>query len=288
MTGLKGLMLSLGVLVTTGGFTPVQHLCSGFVPENTMYIPVTTAQVGGMTEAEFNSVIDTFISYYEPIVASRGATLQVNRKWSDGTVNASANQSGRVWHVNMYGGLARHRVMDADGFALVICHEGGHHLGGAPKIDGWFSSWATNEGGADYFANLKCLRRMFNDRDNEAYVKTATIDPVLQAQCDANWSSIPERNLCVRSGMAGMTVSLLFQDLSKSAMPKFDTPDPSKVNKTNDAHPATQCRLDTYLQGSLCNRNYMEDVSDTDVNVATCTTGNGDTIGLRPLCWYAP
>ena len=64
-------------------------------------------------------------------------------------------------------------TITVDGMALVACHEMGHHMGGAPKIDGWYgSSWATNEGGADYYGTLKCARRFFAGDDNASIVKT--------------------------------------------------------------------------------------------------------------------
>jgi len=72
----------------------------------------------------------------------------------------------------MFGGLARHETMTPDGFATVVCHELGHHLGGVPKKFSWFgNSWASNEGQADYFGIMKCLRKMFEHEDNVKIVK---------------------------------------------------------------------------------------------------------------------
>jgi len=67
----------------------------------------------------------------------------------------------------------------------------------------------------------------------------------------------------------------------------FSTPDQSKVIVTDDSHPASQCRLDTYFQGSICDKSVSEEVSDTDVNIGSCTKRNGDSVGLRPTCWFA-
>jgi hypothetical protein len=36
----------------------------------------------------------------------------------------------------MFGGLARHELVTDDGFMMVVCHETGHHLGGAPRYNG--------------------------------------------------------------------------------------------------------------------------------------------------------
>src|SRR5687768_16763139 len=95
-----------------------------------------------VSEEEFNRVIERAEDVYGPVMEQFGATLEINRLWDNSTVNASAYQSGRTWYVNMYGGLARRPEVTPDGFAMVLCHELGHHLGGFP-----FSlSWAANEG----------------------------------------------------------------------------------------------------------------------------------------------
>ena len=47
--------------------------------------------------------------------------------WKNDTVNANAQQRGRNWIVNMYGGLARRPEIFFRRFAMVLCHELGHH-----------------------------------------------------------------------------------------------------------------------------------------------------------------
>ena len=86
-----------------------------------------------MTQETFNAVIDSVETIYAPIVAEYGGRLKVERKWDDGTANAYAQRSGSTYKVSMFGGLARHETITPDGFALVVCHEIGHHIGGAPK-----------------------------------------------------------------------------------------------------------------------------------------------------------
>jgi len=280
----------LALMVMTLSAPLVHHLCSGFLPENTMRIPVTAFQAGGISEVEFNEVLDKVEAVYASIVSSKGGNLKINRKWSDDTVNASANQQGRNWFVNMYGGLARHPVMTKDGFMLVACHELGHHIGGAPKADGWFGvGWATNEGGSDYFSSLRCMRKMFLPADNAKYVAENQIDPAARLKCEEIYSTQDEENLCMRTAMAGLTGASLFTDLHKQASPpKFTTPDSNVVGRTDDSHPATQCRLDTYYQGGLCFHDQNIELSDSDPNVGTCTLANGNKDGLRPLCWFKP
>ena len=323
---MKNIMTTLAVMATMSLATS-SFACSidgsrangGFVPENNLKIPVNYSKgiKSGLSEAQFNAVIDKVETIYAPIVSSLGGKLNVERNWTDGTVNAYASQSGKTWKVAMFGGLARHETITEDGFALVICHEIGHHIGGSPKKGeissptptptpggGWWggsspttpapalASWASNEGQADYFANLKCLRRVFLNDDNAAIIKSLNAPKSLTDACSKahpGKSGKADKEACIRGGMAGMSVSRLFMALRNSNVePKFETPDTKVVSKTDDNHPAYQCRLDTYFQGSLCDVDFNTDVSQKDETVGTCHKLNGQTSGLRPLCWHKP
>jgi hypothetical protein len=92
----------------------------------------------------------------------------------------------------------------------------------------------------------------------------------------------------MRISLAGQSVAYLFQDLSKDkSKPSFSTPDTTQVSQTNDDHPATQCRMDTYFQGSLCTVAVSVPNSDTDFKAGSCVEGV-DQMGFRPRCWFSP
>ena len=260
---------------------------TGFLPENDMRIPVGSKLAGGITQAQFNAVIDKLEVIYAPIVSQMGGKLTINRKWEDATVNANATRMGG-WQVNMFGGLARHSAITEDGFALVLCHEIGHHLGGAPKVGNLFNKWASNEGQSDYFATLKCLRKAFLNDNNAQAIARMNVPTTLSSACAKAWPNKDDRNICIRNGMAGVSVAGLFAALRNQPEGKFETPDTNVVSRTDDAHPAHQCRLDTYLQGALCEKGFNEDVSQKDEVKATCHGTTGQKIGLRPLCWFKP
>lgn len=283
---LIGFMASL---LTTVSFVHTHELCEGFLPENDLKIPVQLQMLtgGGITEEEFNSALDRVEKVYGPIISSKGGTLQISRQWGNDTVNASAQRMGSTYKVNMYGGLARHSEMDVDGFTLVACHEVGHHIAGAPKVGGWFNTWASNEGQSDYFAGLQCLRRLWPAEENAEFVENNEVDPYLLEKCDEAWGTVDEINLCARIGAAGMRVTALFRDLrQEEPTPHYSTPDPNRVSRTDNSHPGTQCRLDTYFQGGLCTKRFDEELSDTDVARGTCVESDGYTLGVRPRCWY--
>jgi hypothetical protein len=245
---------------------------------------------GGLTEEQFNAAIERFERIYRDDFSKAGGTLSVKRLWSDETVNASANQQGSSWNLNMYGGLARHPAITIEGFALVICHEAGHHLGGAPKVKDWWggSSWATNEGGSDYYAGLKCLRRFFAEDDNEAEIAKASLDAIAKERCEKQFSVRKDQLLCMRASLGGNSVALLFMDLRKEPNPPdFGKPDSTVVTKMLDSHPPTQCRLDTYLAGATCHVDVSVPLSNSDYKEGSCVAPQ-DTIGVRPLCWFKP
>ncbi len=260
---------------------------SGFMPENNLKISKYDKDTNGMTEEKFLSIIKRVSDVYAPIVASKGASLDMINNWDDDTVNAYAHRDGDVWHVSMFGGLARHPLTTDDGFMLVVCHETGHHLGGAPKYGGG-TDWAANEGQADYFGTLKCMKRVLEKDDNIAAVSKLTVDAAATKQCQAIYKNAGEVALCQRIAMAGKSLGQLLGSLGGSSKVAFDTPDKKVVKKTNDAHPAAQCRLDTYFQGGLCDKSFTEDVSEDSPIPGTCIKKDGYKAGPRPLCWYKP
>ena len=190
----------------------------------------------------------------------------------------------------MFGGLARHEAITKDGFATVVCHELGHHLGGAPKKSSWYgSSWASNEGQADYFGTMKCLRKYMEKDNNFRIVKKLRVPALVTKKCAANFSHAADKAICQRISMAGLSLGTLFKDLRK--LPNdlsFSTPDTKVVTKTSHNHPAPQCRLDTYFAGAICDKDHYSDVSDSDANVGICSREEGKKDGIRQLCWYKP
>lgn len=281
-------------LASVVGYSHNHKLCSGFVEDNNMNIPVgfhMMGVTGGIDEAQFNKVMDRIELLYTPIVKAAGGNLKVVRNWTDGTVNAYAQQTGANWEIQMFGGLARHPAITEDAMAVVACHEIGHHIGGAPKVANFWSTWASNEGQSDYFAGLKCLRLYYTEASNNEWIKAngATIPAYATDKCNLVWKQDNERITCLRTAMATYAVGVLFQDLREETVaPQFNTPDATKVVRMDDRHPGTQCRVDTYFNSGLCTKPVSEALSNSDYKAGTCAQVNGATEGFRPLCWFKP
>lgn len=237
----------------------------------------------GMTEDAFNEIIDSVEKFYTPIVKQLGATLIINRKWDDSTVNAQAYQSGDYWYVDMFGGLARRPEITYDGFAMVLCHEIGHHIGGFPFVE----DWAANEGQSDYFALHGCAKTIWTNETKEETV----IDAYAKQLCD-NYSN--DAKLCYREMNAGYSLANLLGSLNKGKQVSFQTPDKTIVRKTNNAHPNAQCRLDTYVASTLCNKPWDNKVipqTESESSKSLCINTNvngGYDIQARPRCWFKP
>jgi len=261
---------------------------SGIVPPNPYWIGPEQSKDSNMTEKEFNSIIDKVGEIYSPVVESLGKELDMVKDWNNGTVNAYAQQAGLIWKVTMFGGLARHKAITEDGLALVVCHEMGHHLGGAPKYT-TRSSWASTEGQSDYFGNAKCIRKYMEKDNNIDIVAGMDIPEYATQKCKEMFEHADDVALCQRSAMAGLSLGNLFRALRDLPDPlKFDTPDPKVVDQVYESHPAPQCRLDTYFNSALCDKDHYNDVSDDDVLLGTCNRSGDYEFGVRPLCWYKP
>lgn len=296
----------------TQKLAPGEELLCEFAPENDLQIPETGLEFAGsgIDEKTFNRILDRIQRVYEPIVKKEGGKLQVNRKWSDNTVNASATRKGKTWVVNMYGGLARHNLMSADGFAMVMCHELGHHLGGFPRTRSLLGSWPSNEGQSDYFAAMKCFRRVYESDDNIKLMSEAEVPAEVTTACSNSFKSAKEIALCQRAALTGKDLATVLWALSRSAAakaeksksalesaialdavssaPDFSTPTTDEVTSTNNAHPRAQCRLDTYYASSICPIAYTEDFSKDSAGPGACAEEKGDKIGVRSRCWYKP
>ena len=252
-------------------------------------VPRTVVRAEGISEKQFNDVLDLLEVIYKPEIEARGGRLVISRLWENEDISAQAIlRSQQTYQLLMFGGLARHPLITQDAMALVACHELGHLIGGAPRGNGG-NRRSSLEAQADYFANLKCMRRILSADGAASFTRPRGDDAVPRAACEQSFKSDSERAVCVRSIMAGMTVATVFHMSNKeTGILRFDTPDQAVVAETDDAHLAAQCRLDTFIAGALCDRAIDDQVDAADPAKGACTAASGHKSGLRPLCWYKP
>ncbi len=273
------------------------------LPPNRLHLADRVDAPSNITEARFNQIIDEMMAPWVQIAKLQGVTLTVDRKWNDPTVNAFAAQSGMTWKVAMFGGLARRPEITEDGFALVVCHELGHHFGGYAYVSN--TDWAANEGEADYFSTDVCARYVWGQQTqrNMAYRSLGNIPPVVNQSCTSVWSTNQNaQGWCVRVASAGLSLAKLLAALGGEPVPSFDTPDKTQVATTDPEHPKGQCRLDTYFQGALCPKKWdMKTIpakgfpagensasAELEAMKYSCFTKENFKLGTRPLCWFKP
>lgn len=282
------LVLGLGLTGAINQGQKVRELCSGFVsPELEKILRIQNEMnfQAGLTKISYNKVIDKVFNVYNPIFKAKGWTFKVERLWSDNTVNAQAEDQGDIKVVRLFGGLARLAEISEDGFALVFCHETGHHLGENPLYPG---STLADEGQSDYFGVLKCFKKVFETDDNIKLMSQAEIPAEIQKQCTNFYPKSPEDiALCERSSLAGLNLGIILAgDPSQVSVENHDT---SVVTETSHEHPEAQCRLDTYLYGSYCTTSHMVDFDANDENLGACYKEMPNFQGgERPLCWFKP
>lgn len=194
---------------------------------------------------------------------------------SDGTINVS-----NVLSVNGY--LPSLPGMDRDTFALTICHELGHVIGGAPVMHP-FKEMPNHEysieGQADYFASAKCFKRYAQKHPN---VRLKLPSAALK-KCGQVYKTSNEQKLCARTMMAGLNLMNATRPENERES-SLDAKSPTlNLNGHNNEHPKTACRVETFVAGALCDADAHLPPSKTDPNSGYC---EDSAQARRPSCWY--
>lgn len=252
-------------------------------PLSTMKFGVENKSMSGLSEIDYNQTLDRVQAIMGPEIKKRlNKNLVIDRQWAEPTVDAHAtrdDENNPVIVLN--GGLARHPLMTRDSFLLVVCHELGHHLGGAPKAlrgNSGLRGWSSAEGQADYFATTKCLPLFFQSGiENKTFEYDVDSNNLKQALSKCR------DNVCARVALSGLALSQVFASLVKGTPePSLLLNDPTKVSTTIYKHPNPQCRLDTYLSGANCDNGVEVPFDLNDPKIGACLKD----LGSRPMCWF--
>ena len=260
------------------------------LPESHITAPLTVKNAK-LTEARFNILIDQVVNSYRDVFHEYGMhKLMVNRQWESEKINASAARgSNNTFLMNIYGGLGRYEPITDDAFMLILCHEVGHLIGGAPTMKP--QNNISSEGQADYFSTAKCFRKIAQKYPEKIPPK-ADIHPLAREKCRDTFSKdqTMKAEICLRSSLAQESLARTMAMLSENEVtPKLDTPDPEeRTFIIFNGYPSPQCRIDTLFSASLCHRDENELLDLKKYNKGVCSVPNGDIAGVRPRCWYVP
>lgn len=280
-----------------------------------MILPLFASGEGTIQNPEqLRTLVNKIATHMTPLLEAQGYKMgQVLISWNDNQFQAGARiiEETNEMEMMVTGAVARAEGITRDAIELVLCHEFGHVVGGAPKTgrkmkwehkEGFaFYGHGTYEGQADYFATLKCFRSLHGNSDNNLFVRQIQqfgiqVPKLLKQNCERSWKKSQDISLCIRAGLASenMVNSMerekekYFRSQNKPFSPQFASllkSDSTTAQGIQSGHPDPQCRLDTLIQGTLCPipANVMTD--PMDANRGVCLTG---TIGARPKCWFNP
>ena len=258
-----------------------QGATHSFMEENNLHLEsdLTGDETYGISRNTFNEIMAKAEKIFAPIVANLGGVLDIQGDFTDSTVNAYASREGNTYIVRMFGGLAKRKEITPDGFAMVVCHELSHHIGGIPLYAG--EEWASNEGNSDYVASLNCMRKMFADDTTDV----KSLDPIAVNKCKAVYKGQDLRS-CYHILAGAKSCADLLAALNGETV-SFGKTSKVVVRKTMDTHPPAICRLQTYVAGALCSAKWDDSMIPSTKEEAyrvSCPTGEY----ARPRCWYAP
>ena len=254
---------------------------------NSIEIPVTAKTYE--SEKKFHKTIDQLENSFSGEINAYGAELRVVRDWENSELNAQAFRSGKEFFIKLYGGLFRYETITPDAYRLIICHELGHLIGGAPTFkprnDG------SSEGQADYFSTAKCFRKLIRGEDHSRGIERKPIHPMALGKCEESFPLKSEDyQICLRTSLATESLARTFKSLGElDTLPQLDTPDPYiRTFTLFNGYPNAQCRVDTLFAGSLCTKAESE-LNDFDLqnyHQGNCNQDEGYSEGVRPACWY--
>lgn len=240
--------------------------------------------VGGISEDQFNVLVDEIERIYQPVFKGVGMELVIERMYSDNTVNAYVNFESGVATISLFGGLAKHKLMTPDSYALVIVHEIGHVLSGRVRYP---NSWASAEGMSDNYATQVGSRKVFSEISggcNCGFLPTSSYEGNYKRQLQAceKFNTIDERTVCERTLKGSLELAAILADLGGEKIPTLATMDRTVARKTQYEHPKAACRLAQYYDGAMSSKKW----DDTVIPLTKAQQWKYSAVD-RANCWYS-
>ena len=281
--------------------TKADFLSREFLQERKSFfhlIPKTNSPKGvGLSYKKHIKTLERVADAYEPIFVEKKLSLTLRGLWDEKKVQATSFllKETAEFVVVVYGGLPKHPLITEDAYVLILCHEIGHHLGGAPS-NLKRGQIAASEGQADYFATTKCARKVFAKDNNYHLMSQKTIPEIVKKRCKKSFNEREAYAICIRSSLAAKVVADLARAWIKENRPQaprfsepfHHTPNKTVVSATEHGYTSPQCRLDTYFAGATCEVSHKKNFSYKDPDIGACLHGYEPNKRARPLCWYKP
>lgn len=203
---------------------------------------------------------------------------------------ASADSDGVTAKVVVDAGMLASPRLTPDSLRITVCHELGHIYGGSPRRNvplDWEGPIAEDgrshlsaEGEADYYTTLVCFRKMVDGQDHQAALAGRTVPLVTKSKCATVWGAdTNEALICERAALGSLDFLNFIKDFDISLERK--APEVA-LRIILDQYPSRQCRLDTFVAGALCRKEFSLQLDRNNSSASDCPQPEAK----RPACWY--
>ncbi len=228
----------------------MKHLFSQFVA-----LFISVASWSAVTQEDFSKINLFLVNFHAPIVLEKhNAQIRLKELYDNYggafRVDSAHKPIGEnTYVVTLTGELPHSGVLNADGYALVACHEIGHILGGEPRQTKKITEWSSVEGQADYHATNVCMwQYVVNDPTDQVIHR---FDASVIRRCEDRFFPDTKKGFqCIRIMSGIQSLVDYFNALPTTARPiSISQRDDSVVKKTLEKYPSAQCRVDTWIAG---------------------------------------
>ena len=230
------------------------------------------------SKSEFEQTLESARKYFRPIYQSHGKELSILGEWDYDENNAKAlAYTVDHYFIEIYGGALKSEGTNTDSLRAMICHEVGHHLGGAPFMPQYYEDYylfqGSSEGQADYYAANVCLKKWLNGEDHWRKIHQIGFSKKDQIFCERYHNDKNNIGLCIRI----ITAFKRMLSLKIESEVQINLKTPSLAYKyalaSSVTHPPSLCRLETAYAGVICHQENG------------CSIFQNPIEASRPLCW---
>ena len=231
-------------------------------------------------EVTFNETLHEARIFFSPIYKKHGKELTIIGDWSYDENNAKAMAyTTNHFFIEVYGGALKAKGTNKDSLRAMICHEVGHHIGGAPYVPRYYEDYylfrGSSEGQADYYAAQRCLKNWFSGENHWRELEKYRFSEKDKKFCTKYEEGQENIGLCLRVITAFKRMLQINIDESVSFQYKARNPNYQYALASSVTHPSKECRLETVYAGVICNAEKK----------AGCLSFENPIEASRPLCW---
>lgn len=208
------------------------------------FLPPGSPGGSEITETQYRGLINEFqIKYSMAVFKFTGKPLVIPHEWDSPYFAGFAIDKGAYMQISLWGGTARAPEATIPALAGILCHELGHILAGAPNQTLSGSEWSSTEGQSDFYAARDCLPEFLKEHPE----LLTTVEPEVLSVCQGH-------KLCARTAQAGLDLVRFFNRFDPIQIKTLSVLKPASASShlLVNVYPSNQCRLDTYVQGALC------------------------------------